>query len=184
MVWGNNMICTKCKIDKESTSFLKNKNNPLRGGLQSWCRDCSSQNLRERKGNPPIKGGSKECSSCRLEKDISFFYSDKNTKDGLKRECKECSTRKIDNTHYKQKYNISIDKYEEMSLKRDHKCDICETNIPGNRIKRLCVDHCHTTGNIRGLLCEGCNLGLGKFKDSPDLLRRAAEYLEDKKEVI
>lgn len=44
---------------------------------------------------------------------------------------------------------------------------------------RLVVDHCHTTGKIRGLLCDDCNQGIGHFRDSPDLLRRAADYLEE-----
>lgn len=41
----------------------------------------------------------------------------------------------------------------------------------------LCVDHCHTTGRIRGLLCQPCNTALGGFKDSPEMLARALQYL-------
>jgi hypothetical protein len=52
------------------------------------------------------------------------------------------------------------------------KCDVC-----GGR-KRLVIDHDHKTGRVRSLLCVTCNLGLGAFKDNPELLRAAALYLE------
>ena len=54
---------------------------------------------------------------------------------------------------------------------REGACDICSKVF-----KTLCIDHCHITGKIRGLLCSACNIGLGKFKDKPDLLKKAAEY--------
>ena len=44
--------------------------------------------------------------------------------------------------------------------------------------RRLCVDHCHTTGNVRGLLCDTCNTALGKFRDNIDLLNEAIKYLK------
>ena len=59
-------------------------------------------------------------------------------------------------------------------------CAICQTRDPGGRSKyRFHIDHCHTTGKIRGLLCKRCNSVLGEMKDSPNLLRRAANYLEE-----
>jgi hypothetical protein len=55
-------------------------------------------------------------------------------------------------------------------------CDICQQ---AERLKRaLCIDHCHKTGKFRGLLCATCNRAIGLLKDSPDLLRRATEYLQ------
>lgn len=54
-------------------------------------------------------------------------------------------------------------------------CDICGV---GTDKEKMAIDHCHTTGVIRGLLCERCNHGLGHFKDDPERLREAANYLE------
>ncbi len=53
-------------------------------------------------------------------------------------------------------------------------CDICKRDDAGT----LHVEHCHTTRTFRGLVCEACNHGIGKFYDDPDRLRAAADYLE------
>ena len=55
-------------------------------------------------------------------------------------------------------------------------CDICGSP-GGGRWGELAIDHCHTTNNFRGMLCNHCNLGIGNFKDSPELLLKAIEYL-------
>lgn len=60
-----------------------------------------------------------------------------------------------------------------MEVTQSGKCLICN-EIP----KRLVVDHCHTSGKVRGLLCDHCNTGLGRFKDSPELLMAAIRYLK------
>jgi hypothetical protein len=56
-------------------------------------------------------------------------------------------------------------------------CDICRSDIPGFGRKNLSVDHDHSTGLVRGMLCQKCNIGLGNFNDSPELLKRAIKYL-------
>lgn len=64
---------------------------------------------------------------------------------------------------------------EQAAVFRQHKsCEICGSN------GRLTVDHCHKNNFIRGVLCHPCNMGIGHFKDKPNLLRAAADYLESK----
>lgn len=67
---------------------------------------------------------------------------------------------------------------QKVSLLADQagKCALCGTKCRGETDTN--VDHDHTTGKIRAILCRGCNTGLGQFKDSPALLRKAAEYIE------
>ena len=57
-------------------------------------------------------------------------------------------------------------------------CGICGCKEPGGRYGTWNVDHCHKTGAVRGVLCWECNVGIGKLKDDPNLLRRAIQWLE------
>jgi hypothetical protein len=82
-----------------------------------------------------------------------------------------------------KKYNITEDEYQRMYDSQNGLCLICgkkETASGKTRPKdKLCVDHDHTTGKIRGLLCSHCNSGLGMFKDDPVLLQKAIDYLKN-----
>ncbi len=82
----------------------------------------------------------------------------------------------------KRQYGISLDDFNKMSEEQQGKCAICrkkETALdPRTKQPReLAVDHCHNKGHIRGLLCSKCNIGLGAFKDSTELLQTAIDYL-------
>lgn len=81
--------------------------------------------------------------------------------------------------HLKAKYNITLDDYDNMYSSQDGLCAICGTDEPKKNSKSysFAVDHCHSTGAVRGLLCDQCNTGLGQFRDDPDLLRNAIQYL-------
>lgn len=79
----------------------------------------------------------------------------------------------------KTKYGITPDQFEEMNAAQEGLCKICKQHPQASdpRKTRLCVDHCHTTGRVRGLLCHDCNVLLGFSNDSPAILYRAIEYL-------
>lgn len=78
-------------------------------------------------------------------------------------------------------YGITIEDYERMFTEQAGRCAICGTHDFGAKhAKHFPVDHCHTTGRVRGLLCHSCNLGLGQFKDDPARLVSAIEYLKKK----
>ena len=81
----------------------------------------------------------------------------------------------------KREYNLSINDYEKLLSDQNGNCKICglpETSMNKYGVKNLAVDHCHTTGRVRGLLCSRCNRGLGYFKDDKVLLKKAIKYLE------
>lgn len=92
-------------------------------------------------------------------------------------------------TYLKRFYGITEERYSEMFAQQNGLCAICELPLisqtdfsrpftqgqPANEVGR--VDHDHKTGKIRGLLCFGCNVGLGKFRDNANLMLKAAGYL-------
>lgn len=76
-------------------------------------------------------------------------------------------------------YGITEKDYYDILESQNHSCYICNTHereLP----RSLCVDHNHKTGTIRGLLCDSCNRCLGLAKDSSNLLRKMAKYLDEK----
>lgn len=79
-----------------------------------------------------------------------------------------------------KRYGLTPEQARSLYAKQGGLCAICHGPCTKTRLGRLCVDHDHLTGQVRGLLCIDCNAALGKFKDDPSLLRRAAEYLERK----
>jgi hypothetical protein len=75
-----------------------------------------------------------------------------------------------------KKFGIHADQYEAIAKEQNFVCAICQKSEPCNRA--LAVDHCHTTKKVRGLLCTNCNMGLGKFQDNVEYLKKAIEYME------
>jgi len=82
----------------------------------------------------------------------------------------------------KNRFKITAIEYYELLTKQEGNCAICKkpeeiTKLKSNKPKMLAVDHCHSSGKIRGLLCQKCNTALGSFKDSIEMLESAIIYL-------
>lgn len=74
------------------------------------------------------------------------------------------------------RFDFTWDEYLLIHDKQDGKCAIC-CRDESELAKKLAVDHDHATGRVRGLLCDDCNLAIGRLQDSPKILRRALDYL-------
>ncbi len=85
-------------------------------------------------------------------------------------------------THLRRRYGITEEQYREMCERQGHVCAICGEKNKHSCTKKvdydLYVDHCHETGQVRGLLCNHCNRGMGLFKDSIANLENAITYLK------
>ncbi len=80
-----------------------------------------------------------------------------------------------------KRYGINTRQFNDMLKTQNNLCAIClqpETQIQHGKLRPLCVDHNHKTGEIRALLCNDCNTGLGKFKDDINLLEKSINYLK------
>jgi hypothetical protein len=77
-----------------------------------------------------------------------------------------------------KRYGLTVAEYVALADSQGGICAICKRAPHGGRRGALHVDHDHKTGHVRGLLCDACNNGIGRFRDDPDLVRAALVYLE------
>lgn len=92
----------------------------------------------------------------------------------------------VKNGHLKRKFGITVEDFKKMQSEQNGVCKICgksETRLKkgSDKIADLAVDHCHKTGQVRGLLCFKCNSSIGKLGDSVELLQKAIDYLNSHK---
>ncbi|MEU4346463.1 endonuclease VII domain-containing protein [Streptomyces sp. NPDC023838] len=174
--------CRGCGRDLPLGGFAKDRN---RGdGLQPRCRECVSAYSAERyrlrqaaegkdvREKVDVLEGWKLCRQCGEVKPHSEWHRNSTASDGLSTRCKAC--RKVQGRagHLKRQYRITEDDRDQMIADQMGLCVIC-LSAPA-----VHVDHCHTTGRVRGVLCFNCNSAIGKLGDDPDTVRRAAAYLE------
>ena len=139
--------------------------------------------------------GPRTCKKCKLPKNTSEFYTHDTGK--LLRTCKECLSKyykdknvgpRDDNSKtpfqlkmkiydLKTKYGLSLEDFKGLLKKQDGRCAICKVKGQESVTRLLCVDHCHKTGEVRGLLCTKCNSGIGYLGDNLERLISAVSYL-------
>ena len=102
----------------------------------------------------------------------------------IREESRARNARKPAGSHYKaklrHKYGLELETVQMLLEHQDGRCAICRVHIDFGGT--LHVDHCHTSGALRGLLCRQCNWGLGHFRDDVEILTNAIRYLNRAKE--
>lgn len=141
--------------------------------------------------------GDKTCPKCQQVKPAGHFNKHK-------RQCKECraavqrayvgrnrdkvyarsrawqqESRASARRHLAENYgeHMTPERYDSMLASQGGACAICRGDVSRRDGARGGVDHCHVTGQIRGVLCARCNAGIAQFRDDPDLLMSAVAYL-------
>lgn len=144
--------CIKCGQNKELKEY--HKRTDVNNGYDGRCKKCSSLYHKEHYQKNILVERKK-----RRERDIIFR---KNNPDAS-REHK-----------LKMRYGITLKDKEEMLKNQGGLCLICKIDIKN----KACVDHNHKTDKIRSLLCDGCNTGIGMFKENIETMKKAIQYLK------
>lgn len=145
----------------------------------------------------------KHCKKCNETKSVDDFHRDKTATDGRTSYCKECQkaksranykanperakeyerNRRQDDPdrdrrqNYRRKYGITLEQYNVMLEAQNGVCAVCQQPERRAETSNLAVDHCHETGEVRGLLCSNCNRALGLLADDPKRITALADYL-------
>lgn len=158
-------FCVKCKQDLPESKFPTTKRKLASGEYKTYL-------------------GKTTCMSCYRHKWLMTEENRETHRRG-NRDWYSRNPEKARDLQLKKKYGIDTVKYNELRQYQSFCCAICkrhESEIEQGHAKTpdtaLHVDHCHTNGNVRGLLCTNCNTMLGKSKDNPEILKAAALYLE------
>ena len=205
--------CKTCGLVKSASEYSKAFNREVRRFyLQSECKSCvrlRSERHRRAKGMEKrvpheIATGFKTCIACKIEKPGSEFpvsldrSRDKQYQHG---NCKKCEQEKSKERRHAnlavfkerrmktdrlKKFGLLHEDYLKMAKEQNNLCAICdrpEINTFIGVVRCLSVDHDHVTGKVRGLLCFKCNVSIGKFDESIEILEKAITYLKKHKGV-
>ena len=192
--------CIKCGIFQPNENFRANKLN--KRGYHGTCKSCEKLKRVERlekadrlRNEASIRGDTKPCKICKQTKEIIHFSRCSDSTDGIRHDCIQCSSARTKKwgeginrkkrlavyrrQRLKKKYGLTEASFQAMMRAQKNRCAICFIEMAEVKGARsAAVDHNHTTGVIRSILCVGCNTGIGFFYEDPKVMRAAADYIE------
>ena len=144
-------------------------------------KESSNSSLKLVEASPSGEVDTKPCHQCKKVKPLTDYYKRSLSSTGYVATCKECQKRAWSNEdhrayQYKKKYGITMDDYNDMFASQHGECGICSKH-QSELDYHLCVDHNHTTGEVRGLLCRDCNKALGMLGDDKESIQKVMDYL-------
>ena len=175
-------LCKFCGQTKPVYEFYTDPQ--TKDGFCWACKVCQRLRVKKYRKERPSRfqgpNGTKYCYKCKIFRPTDNFGESHTEFDGRQRTCTDC----VFLTNFRRRLRGPVRNhtpaykiiYERLFDEQDGRCAICRNTVPGKR-KRFCLDHCHTTGNLRGLLCDSCNWGIGYFKDDPALFQAAIDYV-------
>ena len=137
-----------------------------------WYRDSRAARAREGRDTSWVPEGHRWCPMCRHAVPVEEVSVNARTASGFGSECRPCRRETSKEAYFRQKYGISRATVAELRTQQGDACAVC------GDLGAAHLDHDHSTGRIRALLCGRCNMGLGLFLDDPVRLRLAADYVE------
>ncbi len=163
--------CSKCHGIYSLSCFQKEPK--VKSGYMSQCRQCRRDQHKEWTKRPDVR-------KHLLEYKKNRYHTVPGEREKIlqrERERRKTYPETYRRKELKRNYNISVEEYNLLLKKQNGVCAICNKEC---RVRKyLAVDHSHSNGKKRGLLCNKCNVGLGAFMDSPELLTNAIKYLEE-----
>lgn len=175
----NNKTCRDCGKSKPAAQFSSDKR--AKGGLKTHCKNC--QRIRERiywqrynarhgARRAKMQREWKETNRDKVRNYARRFYHKRRT------EQPEIMYMERRSQRLKRTYGITSEQYEALLTKQNGRCAICGISQTNQQKGKLHVDHDHKTNAVRGLLCSGCNLGLGTVNDQIKTLKAMITYLQ------
>lgn len=146
------------------------------------CRTCRTTKARGEFYESCLKRSDRNCKMCVVERTRKYRKDFPEKRYAYVRSWRQRNPDKAQSHYLRNSFGIDAAEYRRMLDEQNGVCAIChghETQPDPNsgKIRRLAVDHDHTTGAIRGLLCSRCNIGLGWFREDPAYLKLAIAYL-------
>jgi len=146
--------------------------------LQVKCRKCNIGGKENQFRNIHSRGYLYfECSSCAREIGRAYYACNKSKLTEVKRLYRKSNKYKVDASIRKCRYELEEKEFNILKNEQKNSCAICNKEFEDGRYKGPCVDHCHVTGKVRGLLCRGCNTFIGAYEKRMNLLPKIQRYI-------
>jgi len=179
MIVKEKKICPKCKVEKLAEDFNKSKNRS--DGLSVYCKDCNKEYREINK----ITLSNKKKEYYKSVREEKLKYNKQYFQNNISR-CKDNNKKYYENNkqkvikrskvrRYKIDFGITLEDFDKRLSLQQNKCLGCgkELTEKGD----ACLDHNHTSGKVRGILCRNCNLAIGGAKDNIEILKKVIKYI-------
>ena len=175
--------CPECERLLDVAAFGRNK--ALKDGLSFYCLECNRsrsnqwyRDSRRRMGKEVrdlswVPDGFRWCPACEQAVAHEDCTRNSGTASGFGSRCRACDRATNSAGYFYRRYGLTQRQLSELRAAQDDRCAICGAESPEH------LDHDHTTRKVRQLLCQRCNQGLGLLRDDPQVLRAAADYVEE-----